>query len=718
MGRYVRTIFLIWLSVCYGLFTSAQENSAEIEQLEAAKKLIDKDPEKAIAVATRVRAIGDPVLTAESDRILMQAYGQTGNIDTAVYFGEEAIRLARELGSVKKEASYTEKLARLHRNVGESEKAVELYTMAIGLFESLEDSFRLAYVENSIGIAFKKMGQYEEALDHYARSLSIRKALKDKNRIAQTINNIGNVYRLQGTLDSALSKYMSALVVFEELNDSTNMTNSLNNIGLIHKTNGDSEKALKYYNRVLKIRTLLNDQRGLQAIRNNIAIIYRERNMRDSALYYFNQNYDYAWSHGIKDAEALALHNAASIYMDDGQWQNAVNGFRQAFDIREQLKDRYGAASSSQNLAETYFRMGQPQKGIPHAEYALSLSEEIGSKRQTADIYNLLHKSLSQVGNYEQAYFYHNLEKALRDSLFKEDQDKTIQVLEANYEKEKKAQELLLSERENALKEEKIRRQKTTRNYLYLVIGIGLVVLFILFIQAKSLRAANQKLTGQKDELARNAEEKELLLNEIHHRVKNNLQVVSSLLNMQSREVTDEKVLSALKEGRDRVHSMALVHQMFYQGADESSSIQADNYIEQLCGSLLRSYGADDSVELQLSIQPTKFDIDRAILVGLIINELVSNSLKYAFKGKTEKGKLTVSLNSEGEDHILVVQDNGSGQTTDNRNADSFGLKLVNSTIKKLNGRVTVITDNGYSTRIEFPKLNENVLSKSQNTNS
>lgn len=704
MARYARTIFLILLSICLGLIASAQEKSPEIEELEAAKNLINKDPKQAITIATRIRAINDQKLKAESDRILMQAYGQTGNIDTAVYFGQEAIRIARELGSIKKEASYTEKLARIHRNVGESEKAVELYKTALELFESLEDSFRVAYIENSIGIAFKKMGQYEEALEHYARSLEMRRALNDKNRIAQTINNIGNVYRLQGMLDSALSKYMSALVVFEELNDSVNMTNSLNNIGLIHKSNGDSETALKYYNRVLKIRALLNDQRGLQSIRNNIAIIYRERNMRDSALYFFNQNYDYAWSHGIKDAEALALHNAASIYMDDGQWQKAVSGFRQAFEIREQLKDRYGAASSSQNLAETYYRMGEPQKGIPHAEYALSLSKGIGSKRQMAAIYNLLHKSLSQVGNYGQAYLYHTLEKALTDSLFKEDQNKTIQLLEANYEKEKKAQELLLSERENALKEEKIGRQKTTRNYLYIVIGIGLVVLLILFIQAKSLRTANQKLTVQKDELARNAEEKELLLNEIHHRVKNNLQVVSSLLNMQSREVTDEKVLSALKEGRDRVHSMALVHQMFYQGADDSSSIQADKYIKQLCSSLVRSYGANDSVDLNLSVQPTMLDIDKATLLGLIINELVSNSLKYAFDGKVENGKLNVSLNSEGNQHILVVQDNGNGQVTDNRNADSFGLKLVNSTIKKLKGQVTVVKDNGYSTRIEFPK--------------
>lgn len=704
MRRSARVLFPFVLSTAWAIGVLAQTQLSIEEKIEQADKIYKQNPEKAIDLAHEIRNQGNQKQQALADYILLKTYERVGMIDTAAFFGEEAIAIVHELGSEKKEAKFTERLARLYRNVGESEKALELYNKAQELYIENGDTVKVGFIENSIGISYKKMGQYEDALEHYSLALNIRKSIGDRNRVAQTINNIGNVYRLQGMLDSALSKYMSALAVFEELNDSVNMTNSLNNIGLIHKNNGDSETALKYYNRVLKIRTLLNDQRGLQSIRNNIAIIYRERQMRDSALYFFNQNYDYAWSHGIKDAEALALHNSAAIYMDDGKWQKAVNGFKEAILIREELKDRYGAASSHQHLAETYYRMGVPDKGIPHAEKAMSISEEIGSNRQTAEIYNLLHKSHSQVGNYGKAYLYHTLETALTDSLFKEDQAKTIEVLEANYEKEKKAQELLLSEQENALKEEKIKRQQTTRNYLFLVIGIGLVVLLILLFQGWSLRKVNKQLTLQKEVLGRNAEEKQMLLNEIHHRVKNNLQVVSSLLNMQSREVKDEKVLNALKEGRDRVHSMALVHQMFYQGHEESASVEADKYVEKLCNSLMRSYGADEQgIRLELDINQMMLDIDRATLVGLIINELVSNSLKYAFEGLAEK-ELKVSLRSGSKNHILQVSDSGKGSKTSDRNPDSFGLKLVESMTKKLKGKLSTFTENGYSTRIEFPK--------------
>lgn len=703
--RFFGSIITLFLVLLTGVFeVHAQQPETFEQQLEAVNKLAKQEPEKAIALAHGLKKQADQKQLALVYQVLLGAHQRVGMIDSAVYYGMASISIAQKLGSEVKEASFIEKLARLYRNTGESEKALELYHESLAIYENLEDSAKMGHVENSIGISHKKMGQYMAALEHYERALAIREALGDKNRIAQTINNIGNVFRLQGKLDSALRKYLAALAVFEELNDSTNMTNSLNNIGLIHKRNGDSETALKYYNRVLEIRLLRNDQRGLQSIRNNIAIIYRERGMRDSALYFFNQNYDYAWSHGIKDAEALALHNAASIYMDDEQWEKALNGFRESAEIRAELKDRYGTASSKHHMAEVYFRMGDPKSAIPHAEEALEISKEIGSNMQTAEIYKLLHKSHAAVGNYGTAYLYHTMEKAISDSILAEEQAKTIEEMQAIYEDEKKAQQIREAKQQNAIQEEKIRTQTTTRNLLYGIIGVGLIVVVILIFQATSLRKANQQLVKQKEELGRNAEEKQMLLNEIHHRVKNNLQVVSSMLNMQSREVKDEKVLSALKEGRDRVHSMALVHQMFYQEQEDAASVEAGKYVEKLCHSLMRSYGAEEQgIQLQLDINEVLLDIDRATLVGLILNELVSNSLKYAFNGSGKK-ELTVSLRSGPKNHILQVSDSGTGKKSSDRKPESFGLKLVQSMTKKLKGKLSTYTEDGYSTRIEFPK--------------
>jgi two-component sensor histidine kinase len=701
-GIFVFSLATVVLYSCSSVFSQVAGSADEL--LKEGYSIYQNNPEKAVTLAFQARSKSNTEQRAKGDILLMKAYNQTGKVDSAIFYGNEAVTLAKLLEDADREASYTDRLARLHLNIGESEKALNLYERAFNIYEQLSDSAHMGQVLNSIGISYKKMGLYPEAKENYNKSLIIREAIGDKNRVAQTTNNIGNVLRYEGKLDSALIHYLAALAVFEELYDSINMTNSMNNIGLVHKGNGNDDLALKYYKRVFKIRSLLGDERGLQSIRNNIAIIYRQRGMLDSALFFFNQNYDYAWSHGIKDAEALALHNAASVYMDDGQWDKAVQGFKNALSIRTGLKDRWGSASCNQNLGECYFRMGEYAKAIPYAEAALDISTKIGSETQQVAILKILHKSYSKLGDYENAYKYQHLQKAVSDSLFIVERSASISEMEANYENEKSEQAVTLANERNALQEEKIKRQQTTRNYLYVIIALTLLIVLVYVQRTRVLRKTNSELFEQKDELAKNAQEKEMLLNEIHHRVKNNLQVVSSLLNMQSREVKDEKVLSALKEGRDRVHSMSLVHQMFYQEHEDAASIEAHKYIEQLCNSLLRSYGGDKrGISLSLEVDECLLDIDRATLIGLIVNELVSNSLKYAFKGK-EAGVLTVSLKLMKKNIALTVSDNGAGKSEKTRDSSSFGLKLVDSMTKKLKGKLTTVTEGGYSTKIVFPK--------------
>ena len=700
----LRSLFLclfIWMP-CTVLM--AQSNAELDTLISQGMKLHRKNPEQTITIGRQVLETGKPEYQSRGAHLLLRAFERMGQMDSASHYGQLMMDGLDHIDDPNREASYLEKYAKVLRNTGRADDALKYYQRSLVIYEELADTNSMAYVENSIGISYKKMGQYTEALEHYRKALEIREALGHQRQIAMVTNNIGNVLRYQGEFDSALSHYLRALEVFESVPDSGNMTNALNNIGLVHENTGNPTKALENYQKVVSIRTALKDQRGLAAVRNNIAVIYRKENQLDSALAYFTKNLKYAQQHGLAGDEALATHNVASIHMESENWQEAVDGFHRSLAIRTALNDRYGMASCNQNLAECYRRMGQPQEAVPFAHVALLLSKEIGSSIQTATIYKTLHEAHASLGNYDKAYRYHTLQKAINDSLLAEERSKTIAEMQAKYEDEKKARQIELATQKNALQEEKIKRQQTTRNFLFGIIGIGLVVMILLIFQATSLRKANKLLMVQKEELARHAEEKQMLLNEIHHRVKNNLQVVSSLLNMQSREVKDEKVLNALKEGRDRVHSMALVHQMFYQGHEEAASVEADKYVEKLCNSLMRSYGAEEQgIELKLDVKPTLLDIDRATLVGLIINELVSNSLKYAFNGKTEK-TLTVSFRSGSKNHILQVSDSGIGKHSGASKSDSFGLKLVESMTKKLKGKLSEVSDNGYSTRIEFPK--------------
>lgn len=206
--------------------------------------------------------------------------------------------------------------------------------------------------------------------------------------------------------------------------------------------------------------------------------------------------------------------------------------------------------------------------------------------------------------------------------------------------------------------------------------------------------------------------EKEMLLKEIHHRVKNNMQIIFSLLNLQSRHVKDKNVLSILKESQNRVRSMGLIHEKLYQSKD-LARIELSDYVRKLVSGLFHSYGVNSNViRLKMDIGDVFLDVNTAIPCGLIINELVSNSLKHAFpKSKAwimkakSRGEIDISLSPDKNNKFtLIVGDNGIGlpKDLDFKSTDSLGLQLVNTLVEQLEGTITLDRKNGTSFTITF----------------
>ena len=194
--------------------------------------------------------------------------------------------------------------------------------------------------------------------------------------------------------------------------------------------------------------------------------------------------------------------------------------------------------------------------------------------------------------------------------------------------------------------------------------------------------------------------EKEVLLREIHHRVKNNLQVISSLLSLQSQYVTDKDALRMFKETQNRVRSMALAHEKLYQ-SENLAEINCSDYIERLADGLYRSYGINPKdIELNIDVKNISMDIDRAIPCGLVINELISNALKHAFPPQwRKKKKIKISLHKkETGELVLIVKDNGIGipKELDFRKTESLGLRLVTALAEEqLGGRIKLNREEG-----------------------
>ncbi|MCX6310585.1 MAG: PAS domain S-box protein [Bacteroidetes bacterium] len=211
----------------------------------------------------------------------------------------------------------------------------------------------------------------------------------------------------------------------------------------------------------------------------------------------------------------------------------------------------------------------------------------------------------------------------------------------------------------------------------------------------------DKKLVNEQMQLS--LKEKEVLLKEVHHRVKNNLQVISSILNLQSSYVKDKKILEILLESQNRIKSMAFVHESLYQTKD-FSNISFKEYVENISRNLVHSYGSTKSPPiLNLDLQDIQLNLDTAIPCGLIINELLTNSLKYAFpEGK--KGKISIDIKQQDKLITVSIADNGKGfpKEVDFRNTESLGLQLVVSLIEQINGKIKLDTKKGTKFTIEF----------------
>ena len=198
--------------------------------------------------------------------------------------------------------------------------------------------------------------------------------------------------------------------------------------------------------------------------------------------------------------------------------------------------------------------------------------------------------------------------------------------------------------------------------------------------------------------------EKDVLLKEIHHRVKNNLQIIISLLNLQTGYIKDEVTLKAVKDGQSRVRSMALVHEKFYQ-SDELSEINFGDYIEKLCHFLYQSYGdKTDRIDLQIKGDKLGLDMDTAIPCALLVNEIVSNAYKYAFPDQ-KKGRILIVFKKLNGKMILFIHDDGVGfpQEYDLEKSESLGMQLIQALTNQLDGELKISRENGTSFEISFP---------------
>jgi two-component sensor histidine kinase len=231
--------------------------------------------------------------------------------------------------------------------------------------------------------------------------------------------------------------------------------------------------------------------------------------------------------------------------------------------------------------------------------------------------------------------------------------------------------------------------------------------------QLVEFQAVGRDITDRKqveEQLQASLREKEVLLKEIHHRVKNNLQIVYSLLRLQRRKLKDQVAANALLESQNRIESIALIHEKLYQSKD-LARINLAEYVDSLVTNLFSIYNANhNQIALKTEIEPIFLDMDKAISCGLIVNELLSNALKYAFPPGNHQNNpsISVKFSAEPEESTisLVIQDNGVGipNHVDFSNLETLGLQLVQGLVNQLKATLKMHCQDGTEFQIVFPR--------------
>jgi len=666
----------------------------------------------------------------ESYDLMSQVFGLKGEYGKAKSFSEKAI----------------DAFGRAHDYNGQG----DAYTQLAGYFN-----------HNNNTVVTQKINLLKEALRAYSKS-------GNKIKIGQTYEKIGNMYCINSEQYLAIQNLKDGLNIYQSINykNSQGVYHFLNES---YDELGDYKQALIYGLQALKVAAMVGDSSiMLAAIYNHIGKTYRNLGQMDKAQYYEKYALKYAMlnpkadttNNTLPDYTIIAL-NLSGIYINEHKENEAIKilqtvktndpeskctlyslflrvytqlrQYDQAEVYFNKLKDAlnrvdqfsYVNEAVNSSIVAYFFDKKQYESArlsirnfehTPHYDF---------TKAKLVSDQHWMFRIDSAQGNYLSAIKHSALERKMQDSLMTEEKNKNIMRLEVEYETEKKEREIKLKNQNILLLTKQSQLQQASLHTAALVrnsIIAGTIMLAMLLalgynryqikqknnkqleIQQEVINNKNrslERLIGDKDDLLK---EKEWLLKEIHHRVKNNLQIVISLLNTQSVYLENSEALEAIRESQHRMHSISLIHQKLYQ-SENIALIKMDEYICELMQYLWDSFNAARNIEMVMDIKPVSLDVVQAVPIGLILNEAVTNAIKYAFTSK-EEGRITVVLSEYGKEKlVLTISDNGCGLPPDFKIEDctSLGMCLIKGLSKQLHGEVKISSANGLSIQVIMP---------------
>ena len=503
---------------------------------------------------------------------------------------------------------------------------------------------------------------------------------------------LGYVYERRGNILKAADYAFECKRIGIELNDYRAIAQSYSDLSNLYWKFADFEKGLElglksvghFEKRTLKD---MDYDFVLYVVGNNLLNLQKYQ----EALMYFKQAISIGEQYGFYNNLSDIYISLVDLYTELNQYEEAELAGQKAIKYANLIDNDFLLMRSWLAMGRLNLFQGKYKEAIFLLQHSLEVATpEFGDKFFLSQLHYRLGKAYHGNHNYKDAIEAFSVYDSLKRQVFDDNSKQRMALTEYEFDLEAKESTIVGME-------QRIKKQNSTQSLITIIAGLLFLLLLVLYVTYQNNKKKNILLESQN-------EEKEFLLKEIHHRVKNNLGIVSSLLDLQADKIKDPKIIAAIEESRNRVYSMSMIHQKLYQGTN-LSTIEMKEYLIDLSKHILDSYGSEQNVDFIYELEDMQLDVDSAIPIGLIVNELLTNSFKHAFP-EEGKGHIQITCQYLAKDRILLeVADNGIGLLEFDKEDDQgsgFGTQLIDLLIQQLDGSIMTINGEGTKIRMEF----------------
>ncbi|MEP7107989.1 MAG: histidine kinase dimerization/phosphoacceptor domain -containing protein [Ferruginibacter sp.] len=671
-----------WQARCFRVYSQLyRENNETVK----GRNYIDN----AIAISTKYDAkenLGDAYMELLR---YYNVYSDSGAV-AMIKYAELAKGLYKQSGNKLKQAITLKHLGDFYSENKEDDSiALKCLYESLSIYQSVGYK-KLQGVYDLIGIVLLDLGDYNQALKYALLAMETAERLKtDHHELCTIYNRVGEIYQRLDQDQKALIYFIKSFPLALEYKDTLSANVVAANIMANYYKHGKQKELIVFLERVRYI-------------------VYERGSLTFKANYISKYILAYLLTGNIKKAEPLVSELIQMVGNETGDLA-----------LRPLCRALIPYYIATKQYKEMY-------KYLPVYE---RISTNRNNLNNLSDNYLWWFKADSALGNYTNAITHYKLYKEASDSLHRASASREINQLQIEYETLKKDQaiaskesNILLLTKQAKLQEEQLRQTRILKNLTFGLVALLLIIVGLLFNRYRLKQRTNKKLEVQQIAIGEQnvslrhlVNEKDWLVKEIHHRVKNNLQTVMGLLGTQAGYLKNEAAVTAITDSQRRIQSMSLIHRKLYQ-SNNLSAINMPDYIHELIDFLSDSFNTSNQVRFNLDIEPIQLDLEHCIPLGLILNEAITNSFKYAFPGNAA-GIISISFKHESVNYLLLtIMDNGTGLPTtfDINKSDSMGMNLMRGLSKEIGAKFTIRSENGTHVAVSFaydPETANGILS-------